>query len=129
MPGPEASRSGYYACPIANRRVTANAAGDLITCDNKRIPAALVEDPVLRQIAEARLPDEGIEAARAMLKERLSKPADDASESKRRRLERALDSLRKQHQWGDLTDDEYHAERREIDAAVAALPAHAATRW
>ena len=101
-----------------------NDAGEPITCDNKRIPAALVEDAaVLRQIGEARLPEDAIEAARAMLKERLSKPADDASESKRRRLERALDSLRKQHQWGDLSDDEYRAERREIDAAVAALPA------
>jgi hypothetical protein len=87
----------YYACPVANRRVTTNAAGEPITCDNKRIPAALVEDAVLSEVAQARLPEDAIEAARAMLKERLAKPADDAAESKRRRLERALESLRKQH--------------------------------
>ena len=78
---------------------------------------------MLAQIAEARLPDEAIEAAREMLRERLAKPADDAADSKRRRLERALESLRKQHQWGDIGDDEYRNERREIEAAVAILPA------
>jgi hypothetical protein len=113
----------YYACPVANRRVTTNAAGEPISCDNKRIPAVLVEESLLREIADARLPDDAIEAARAMLKERLAKPADDAAESKRRRLERALESLRKQHQWGDLTDDDYRTERREIEAALATLPA------
>lgn len=113
----------YYACAVANRRVTTNAAGEPITCENKRIPAALVEDAVLREIADARLPDDAIEAARAILKERLAKPADDAAEGKRRRLERALESLRKQHQWGDLSDDDYRSERREMEAALAALPA------
>ena len=58
-----------------------------------------------------------------MLKERLSKPTDDAAETKRRRLEEAAGALRKQHLWGDLTDDEYRAERRKIEAALAALPA------
>lgn len=53
----------------------------------------------------------------------LSRGADDAHESKRRRLERALESLRKQHQWGDLTDDAYRDERRAIEADLARLPA------
>jgi hypothetical protein len=113
----------YYACPVANRRVTTDDAGDPVTCDNKRIPAPLVEEALLREIAAARMLEDAIDAAREMLKERLSKPADAAAESKRRRLERALESLRKQHQWGDLTDDEYRGERREIEAAVASLPA------
>lgn len=113
----------YYACPVANRRVTTNEAGEPAKCDNKRIPAPLVEDALLREIAAARMPEDAIDAAREMLKERLSKPADDLNESKRRRLERALESLRKQHQWGDLADDEYRRERREIEAAVASLPA------
>ena len=113
----------YYACPVANRRVATNEAGEPITCDNKRIPAALVEDSVLHQIADARLPEDAIAAARAMLKERISKPADDAAETKRRRLEKALEALRRQHTWGDLSDDDYRAERRELEAAVAALPA------
>lgn len=40
----------------------------------------------------------------------------------RHRLERALESLRKQHQWGDIGDDEYWTERREIEAELATLP-------
>jgi hypothetical protein len=86
-------------------------------------PAALVEDSVLHEVADARLPEDAIAAARAMLKERISKPADDAAQTKRRRLEKALEALRKQHACGDLTDDDYRAERREFEAAVAALPA------
>ena len=113
----------YYACPVANRRVQRLVEGVPITCANKRIPAALVEDAVLREVAQARLSEDAIEAARAMLKERLAKPADDAADSKRRRLERALESLRNQHQWGDIGDDEYRTERREIEVALATLPA------
>jgi hypothetical protein len=113
----------YYSCPVANRRVTVNAAGEPVMCGSKRIEAALVEDAVLRQISEARLPESVIEDARAMLEARLSKPADDADETKRRRLERALESLRKQHQWGDLTDDAYRNERLAIEADLARLPA------
>ena len=112
----------YYSCPVANRRVQ-HVAGDPVACDQRRIPAGLVEDAVLAQIADARLPDDAIEAAREMLRERLAKPADDAADSKRRRLERALESLRKQHQWGDIGDDEYRNERREIEAVLATLPA------
>ncbi len=112
----------YYACPVANRRVQHIVDGESIRCGNKRIPAALVEDAVLSELARARLPEDAIEAARAMLKERLAKPVDDAAESKRRRLERALESLRKQHQWGDIGDDQYRTERREIEADLAKLP-------
>jgi len=115
----------YYACPVANRRVTVNAAGEPITCENRRIPAPLVEDAVLALIAEARLPEDAIEAARAMLKDRLAKPTDDAAEGKRRRLEKALETLRQQHLWGDLTDEQYRSERAEIEAMLAALPARA----
>ena len=54
---------------------------------DQRIPAALVEDEVLQQIGEARLPDAVVDDARAMLKIRLSKPIDDADVTKRRRLQ------------------------------------------
>jgi hypothetical protein len=84
----------YYSCPVANRRITTNAAGEPITCENKRIPAELVEETVLAELAEARLPDDAIEAARGLLKDRLANPSD-GQESKRHRLERALESLRK----------------------------------
>ena len=113
----------YYACPVAARRVTHNAAGEPISCTNRRIPAALVEDALLRQLSEARLPDDVIEGARKVLKQRLAKPTDDADLTKRRRLERALESLRKQHTWGDLSDDDYRAERLAIESDLARLPA------
>lgn len=87
-----------------------------------KIQSRVLSSSFMTQIAAARLPDDAIAAARAILRERLSKPADDGAETKRRRLERALASLRKQHQWGDLSDDEYQAERREIETALAALP-------
>ena len=49
----------------------------------------------------------------------------DGRSCSRRRLDRALESFRKQHHWDDLSDDEYRAERREIEAVVATLPAKA----
>lgn len=82
-----------------------------------------MEDTLLRQIAEARLPDAVLQDARVLLKERLSKPAGDAESTKRRRLERALDSLRKQHTRGDLSDEQYRDERLAIEADLARLPA------
>ena len=78
---------------------------------------------MLQQIGEARLPDAVVDDARAMLKTRLSKPTDDADVTKRRRLDRALEALRKEHQWGDLGDDEYRVERLAIEADLARLPA------
>jgi hypothetical protein len=115
----------YYSCPVANRRVTSTPDGEPLTCANRRVPASLVEDTMLRLIGEARLPDNVLEDARALLKERLAKPSNDAATNKRRRLERALDSLRKQHTWGDLSDEQYRDERLEIEADLARLPAAA----
>jgi len=37
------------------------------------------------------------------------------------RLERALTNLRKQHLWGDITDEEYREERRPVDQQLDAL--------
>ncbi len=39
------------------------------------------------------------------------------------RLERALDQLRKQHLWGDLTDDTYTSERESLHRQIHALKA------
>ncbi len=119
----------YYACPLANRRVQRVIEGKPITCSSKRVAAEPLEDAVLEQIAAARLPDDAIAAARAMLRERLSEPTDEGAETKRRRLERALTSLRKQHQWGDLSDDEYQAERRGSRPRWRRCLPGRATRW
>jgi site-specific DNA recombinase len=113
----------YYACPVAARRVTHNATGEPISCANRRVPAGPAEDAILRHLSEARLPDDLIEEARRLLKERLAKPTDNADVSKRRRLERALESLRKQHTWGDLSDEAYRAEKLAIESDLARLPA------
>jgi hypothetical protein len=40
----------------------------------------------------------------------------------RKRLERRLEQLRKQHAWGDLTDEAYQRARDETRAALAELP-------
>ena len=49
------------------------------------------------------MPEQTIEEARVRLKAAKAKPDDGSAATQRRRLERALDALRKQHQWGDIT--------------------------
>ena len=39
----------------------------------------------------------------------------------RQMIDRALKNLRKQHLWGDLTDEEYRSEKRELDRQLEAL--------
>ncbi|MDO8749769.1 MAG: recombinase family protein [Dehalococcoidia bacterium] len=43
------------------------------------------------------------------------------TEEERGRLERALANLRKQHQWSDISDEEYRQERQAIDRRLKAL--------
>ncbi len=113
----------YYACPVANRRVTTNAAGE-------STPVRQQTHPGCSGRGRGATPDRGGPAPGGRHRGR---PGDaqgaarqargQRGEGKRRRLEKALESLRKQHQWGDLSDDDYRAERREIEAALATLPA------
>ena len=44
-----------------------------------------------------------------------NKAVNDDDAAIRKSLERALENLRKQHLWGDIGDDEYKAERRDLD--------------
>ena len=63
-----------------------------------------------------------IEEARVRLKAAKAKPDDGSAVTQRRRLEKARDALRKQHQWGDITDDDYREERLAIETDLARLP-------
>jgi DNA invertase Pin-like site-specific DNA recombinase len=97
----------YYRCP---------------NCGARRCPAELAEQEVLAAIAEAVLPPSVIDAARAELRRRLAVPGVVVSGRQRKRLLTRLEQLKKQHGWGDLSDDEYQKERDAVRAALAELP-------
>ena len=57
--------------------------------------------------------------ARQLLAERLRVPEHGGQ---RERMNTRLANLRKQHEWGDLTDEQYLSGKREVEAMLAALP-------
>lgn len=99
----------YYRCPT-------------VGCRARRRPADLVEEHVLSTIADAVLPAEVIEMARAELRRRLETPELAVAGRQRTRLLTRLEQLKKQHAWGDLGDAEYQAERDATRAALGELP-------
>ena len=99
----------YYRCPT-------------LGCRARRCPAEDLEADVLGVVASGSLPDEVVDAARLELRERLSTPETRDVGSQRRRLAKALESLRKQHAWGDIGDAEYQEARDQIKAELDALP-------
>lgn len=99
----------YYRCPT-------------LGCRARRILADSVEAVVLSAIAEAVLPDDIIETARCELRRRLQSPDVASVGPQRARLEKRLEQLKKQHGWGDLTDEAYRAKRDEVKTVLAALP-------
>jgi hypothetical protein len=99
----------YYRCPT-------------LGCHFHRCSAEHVEGEVLGAIAEAVLPSEVIEVARAELRRRLETPEISNAGRQRARLLTRLEQLKKQHGWGDLGDVEYQRERDAVRAAVGELP-------
>ena len=99
----------YYRCPT-------------LGCRARRSPADLVEGQVLAAIAEAALPGSVIDAARIELRRRLETPEVVTASRQRPRLLNRLEQLKKQHGWGDLTDEAYQAQRDAVRSALAALP-------
>ena len=91
-------------------------------CRSRRMPAAKVEQEVLAAIGEAVLPSTVVDAARAELRRRLAIPAVAVSGRKRARLQTRLEQLKKQHGWGDLSDEDYQSERDAVRAALQDLP-------
>ena len=99
----------YYRCPIPK-------------CGPRRNPADLIEQEVLAAIGEAVLPDQVIEAARSELRRRLDTPVTASVGQQRTRLTKRLEQLKKQHEWGDISDAEYLGARDEAKARLAELP-------
>jgi len=99
----------YYRCP--------NGA-----CHRPRLPADRIEREVVSAIGQAVLPDAVIDAARAELRRRLAVPQVVVSGRQRARLQTRLEQLRKQHQWGDLSDADYLAQRDAVNATLNSLP-------
>jgi hypothetical protein len=68
------------------------------------------------------VPDDVVQAARRELRRRLETPDVASVGRQRERLTRRLEQLKKQHGWGDLSDDDYVAKRDEAKAVLATLP-------
>ncbi len=52
----------------------------------------------------------------------LRAPVSSVADRERARLEQRIEDLRKQHEWGDITDAVYRAGRAETEAQLAGLP-------
>ena len=99
----------YYRCPS-------------IDCRERRCPAERAEEAVLARIAEGVLPDPLIEQARAELRRRLATPETVGIGQKREGLQRRLENLQKQHEWGHIGDADYRRKVDETRADLAQLP-------
>jgi hypothetical protein len=80
------------------------------------------EAVVLGALASMRLPDAAIDRARDLLADRLRIPRGGLADRQRGRLNNRLVALRKQHAWGDITDEEYLADKRETEAMLSEVP-------
>ena len=60
----------------------------------------------------------------AEVKKLLARPTEAPSDSTQRRatVERAMERIRNQHKWGDLTDDQYQEQRQELQRALDDIP-------
>lgn len=115
----------YYGCPIADGRGRYPGAGDEeLRCTGRRARAELAEAAVLAEVTRLVLPPEVLDAAREELARRLALPAPGTSVAQRSRLRTRLENLRKQHEWGDITDAEYQAKREETERQLILLPDH-----
>ena len=124
---PRISKAGrlyrYYACPVSDKRgVKPNAAGDLMTCDQKRVPAEEAEAAVLERLATGVLRAEAIDAAREDLRTRLKAPKPGLSDQKRKRLQTHLQQIAKRFDWGEMPDDEYLREKEATERELVMLP-------
>lgn len=93
------------------------------SCSASSVPAEAAEKAVLRRLA--RLPlmtRRTLERAEKDAQERIASPVHSLTAKQRERLERAIANLRKQHEWGDLSDAEYRRALTERQADLARLP-------
>jgi DNA invertase Pin-like site-specific DNA recombinase len=112
----------YYRCPRAGQQVVQLVDGQPATCHERLVPADAAEKIVLNAISRAVLPADVIEAARDELQRRLQVPHDSLTGRQRARLQQRLEQLRKQHEWSDITDEDYRAKRAETLEELSLLP-------
>ena len=115
----------YYVCPVAEERTSIfDEDGRPIICPEKSVRAEEAEAQVLAAVSGLALPDEAVRGAREELRHRLRAPVSSVADRERARLELRIENLRKQHEWGDITDAVYRSGRGEIEAQLAELPAN-----
>ena len=113
----------YYSCPVqTKRRFRADADGNLVACSAGRVRAREAEALVLDALSSFVVPPDVMEEADRELRRRLARPADGTADKERLRLSHRLEALRKQHEWGDLTDKAYRRLAGEARGQLAALP-------
>jgi DNA invertase Pin-like site-specific DNA recombinase len=115
----------YYACPVADGRHQMEVDGRPVECHARRVPAKEAERAVLSGLMTAALPPDAIEAVAAELRRRLESPTPGTSDRERQRLRTRMEQLRKQNEWGDLSDTEYRRLRAEVEADLLAIPGEA----
>lgn len=103
------SERRYYRCPT-------------LGCRARRSPADDIEADVLATIAGGVLPASVVDAARVELRRLLETPEVASAGRQRARLKVRLEQLKKQHEWGDMSDDDYLAARDATRSALAELP-------
>ena len=91
-------------------------------CGRAGIPVADADAAVLDELRRLVLPPEAVERAREELRRRLALPSRGASDERRVRLERRLDRLKTQFEWGDIEAADYRAKMQETRAELALLP-------
>lgn len=100
------------------------ADGRPVICPERAVRAEEAEATVLRAVAQLALPDEAIQEARDELRRRLQAPWSSIADKERARLRQRIENLRKQHEWGDISDIEYRARRTDAEAQLAGMPDH-----
>ncbi len=63
-----------------------------------------------------------MDSSRLFRRKRSAAPAPGSSDKERQRLRNRIEQLRKQHEWGDLSDAEYRKGRAAVEAALSAIP-------
>jgi hypothetical protein len=91
-------------------------------CGRKSIPTQVADHAVLARLRQIILPPAIVEGARAELRRRLALPSRGASDEMRARLERRVERLKTQFEWGDIDAPEYRAKMQETQAELALLP-------
>lgn len=80
------------------------------------------EELVVLRLRQLMNTEERITAARAELSARLRAPQPGTADKERERLTRRQEQLRKQNEWGDLSDGEYRRLVGEVRAQLTAIP-------